>query len=736
MWKDYSVSYIKNNRTSRVSVEIAAFISALLLSLLCSLFYNFWIYEIERLTLKEGAWHSRIVGEIDAGQLESIQNYANVKTAAINRELSDGPKTVVDISFRNIRTALTDMPKIAELTGLPQDAYSYHNSLLSMYLIRDPEDTAPRLVFPFILGVTILACLSLIMIIHNSFAVSNHARIHQFGILSSIGATPGQIRMCLLQEAAALCLIPVITGNLLGIAISSVIIGQTNTLAGAVAGRHKAVWQYHPWVLIFTFIITFFTIWISAWIPARKMSKLTPLEAVRNTGEFQLNRKKNPRILTLLFGVEGELAGNALKAQKKALRTTTLSLVFSFLSFTLMQCFFTLTGISQRMTYFEKYQDAWDIMATVRNAGIESFEETDKLRALSGVMDSVVYQKAIAKRIVTENEISKEMEAFGGFAHASENYVAKTKGGWLVNAPIVILDDASFLKYCEQIETEPRLDGAVIRNQIQDVTNPDFRNRDCYNYLTGRQKTSVLRQAGLEEISVEIPVLAYTREVPVLREEYGTADLYELTHFLPVSLWEKIKGQIKGAGEEFYIRVLADETATLADLNVLQEKIQKILKPNYEALIANRIQDKISNDNMFHGMTAISGSFCILLALIGIGNLFSNTLGFVRQRNREFARYMSIGLSPVNLRKLFCIEALVIAGRPALITLPVAVLITWCLLKLSYLEPAIFIREAPVIQVLAFLLAIAGSVALAYYLGWRNVSKISLADALRNDTLI
>ena len=139
-------------------------------------------------------------------------------------------------------------------------------------------------------------------------------------------------------------------------------------------------------------------------MPAKKMSRLTPLEAIRNTGELQLKKKKKIRILPLLFGVEGELAGNALKAQRKALRTTTLSLVLSFLAFTLMQCFFTLTGVSQRMTYFEGYQNVWDIMVTVQDAGIDSFEKAEEIQALSGVADSAVYQKAAAKRIVTEDE--------------------------------------------------------------------------------------------------------------------------------------------------------------------------------------------------------------------------------------------------------------------------------------------------------------------------------------------
>ena len=40
----------------------------------------------------------------------------------------------------------------------------------------------------FYLFVLLLVSVSLILIIHNSFAVSMNARVHQFGIFSSIGA--------------------------------------------------------------------------------------------------------------------------------------------------------------------------------------------------------------------------------------------------------------------------------------------------------------------------------------------------------------------------------------------------------------------------------------------------------------------------------------------------------------------------------------------------------------------
>lgn len=133
MWKEYTKGYLKNNRTSAVSMMTASFISALLLSLLSATFYNLWKYEVERLTAK--------------GDIYALQ---------------------------------------------------------AMYLTRDVNDTAPRLLFPLFLLIMGLAAVSLVIIIHNVFAVSMNARIHQFGIFG-IGATPKQIRTCLFQEALSVC---------------------------------------------------------------------------------------------------------------------------------------------------------------------------------------------------------------------------------------------------------------------------------------------------------------------------------------------------------------------------------------------------------------------------------------------------------------------------------------------------------------------------------------------------
>lgn len=737
MWKDYSSGYIKNNPSSCISVKIAAFISAVLLSLLCALFYNVWKYEIERIELEIGGWQSRLVGEFHKEEIDAIRNFANIEAAVINERESQGQEMVIDLYFEHMGTVLKDTPRIAELAGISPETADYNYELLAMHLIRGSKDTAPRLMFPLFIFITAMASFSLIVIIHNAFAVSMNTRVHQFGIFSSIGATPKQIRISLLQEAATLCAVPVIAGNLLGILIGRGLLQMTNDLSGSdVPGRHEAVFGYHPLILLMTLLITVITIWISAWLPARKLSRLTPLEAMKNAGELQLKRKKNSCILALLFGVEGELAGNALKAQRKALRTASLSMILSFMAFTLMQCFFTLSGISTRETYFEKYQNAWDIMITVKDAEADSVGEIGVIQDLSGVESAVLYGKAMAKRVVREEEMSEEMKANGGFTHASDDDVTQAKGGWLVNAPIVILDDASFLDYCEQIGIIPRLEGAVIWNQIRDVTNPDFRHPQYMPYVKTDNTSSLLRRSDNEEMSVQIPVLAYTEEVPVLREEYATLNYYELVHFIPMSLWKEIKGQMGGMEEETYIRILAGENASLDELNALQSQIVQLVSGKYAVESENRIQEYETNQNQIRGMMTILSGFCVLLAVIGISNVFSNTLGFVRQRRREFARYMSVGMTPAEIGKMFRIEAFVIAVRPILLTLPLAAIVIWYMLRLSYLKVGVFLAEAPFIPIAVFMLAILGTVGLAYYLGWRNIRRISLAEALQDDTMI
>lgn len=58
------------------------------------------------------------------------------------------------------------------------------------------------------------------------------------------------------------------------------------------------------------------------------------------------------------------------------------------------------------------------------------------------------------------------------------------------------------------------------------------------------------------------------------------------------------------------------------------------------------------------------------------------------------------------------------------------------MIRASYLDPMEFIKVAPIAPILAFVSAVFAFVALAYYLGGKKILKVSLAEALRDDTMM
>lgn len=733
MWKDYSKSYIKNNRASSISIMAAVLVASFFLSLLCTLAYNFLRYDIEQIILDKGDWQARITADLNEYQINSIQKFDNVDRILVNSELSEKTKNgekVIDIYFNDKSTIYKDVPKILEHFSLEQSAVSYNEFLLSRYLINNPQDKTPPLLLPFYLALLIVVSFSLILIIRNSFELSMKSRIHQLGILSSIGATPKQIRICLLQEAAVLSIVPMVIGGLLGVAASAGIIHAVNFFASDVAGRHVAVFQYSPYVLLITFVSAALTVLLSAWLPAGKLCKIPALQAIKNADDFKVKRKKHSRILLLIFGVEGELAGNSIKAHKKSLRICNISLLLSFLGFSIMLCFTTLSDISTRFTYFERYKDDWDIMMTVKNTAIQDFEQLEQLQSVSGVDDIVLYQKAEAMTVITDNQQSSQLYSLGGLEKINPDSVEN--GQVNVKVPVVIMDDDGFLNYCSSIGVRQSLDGAVVINRIWDSINSNFRYKQYIPFVDESSSKNILYDKDNLSEKFEVPVMAYTSETPVLREEYEN---YSLVHIIPLSLWESIFGQSTIAEADSYVRVMADENNSVENLNDLEKSLLESVQTYYEVESENRIEEKISNDRMISGLKIVLGAFCILLALIGIANVFFNTLGFIRQRKREFARYMSVGLTPKEMGKIFVIEAFVIAGKPLLITLPVTAILVQLMINASYLDPMVFWAEAPVLPISLFALSIVTFVVLAFYIGGRRLLNSNLGEALREDTV-
>ena len=85
---------------------------------------------------------------------------------------------------------------------------------------------------------------------------------------------------------------------------------------------------------------------------------------------------------------------------------------------------------------------------------------------------------------------------------------------------------------------------------------------------------------------------------------------------------------------------------------------------------------------------------------------------------------------------MFCIEASVIAIRPILTSFPIVVILVAVMLRARYMEAETFVANAPYMTIALFMLAILGFVALAYYLAWRSMRNISLAETLKSDVMM
>jgi len=91
-----------------------------------------------------------------------------------------------------------------------------------------------------------------------------------------------------------------------------------------------------PPVIGLTVLFSAATILLSAWIPARRASQVSPIDAIRQSGEIQegkpLKLKTNP-LIRRVFGFEGELALKSLQRDRKRYLTTLLSLMMSIILF-------------------------------------------------------------------------------------------------------------------------------------------------------------------------------------------------------------------------------------------------------------------------------------------------------------------------------------------------------------------------------------------------------------------
>lgn len=181
-----------------------------------------------------------------------------------------------------------------------------------------------------------------VIVILNAFSISTGERIKQFDILKSVGATRGQIRQTVLSEGLCLRLIGIPAGLIVGFGITAIgaalanhFLGgltalSTNDVAGASLAFHVV---FYPPAVAAAVVLSFATVMLSAWLIARRVGKISAIEAIRLTGETRIKNKsvKTSRLIGRFFGFEGTLAAKSLKRSRRKYRATVVSLVTSMI---------------------------------------------------------------------------------------------------------------------------------------------------------------------------------------------------------------------------------------------------------------------------------------------------------------------------------------------------------------------------------------------------------------------
>lgn len=627
---------------------------------------------------------------------------------------------------------------LAQQYGIKREMLQFHNTLLNYSGVMSDLDLFTTLLIPTaIIGLIIMV--GSIMLIYNAFAISVSERSKQLGMLASVGATRRQKRGSVLFEGLVIGIIAIPLGIVCGI-----------------AGIGITFWAISPWIMsAFSLNVPFrvevvpiavlgavlfsaFTIFISAWIPAKRASKITPIEAIRQSQDVRLRARsvKTSWLTKKLFGFEGELAMKNLKRNRKRYRATTFALCISvvlFLSTAGFNSYMTLSyGMTREsMPYdvcFYTYPDTSESETSL--LGLPQAEEAERNRSfrLDGELPY--------------SEASPELKAL---------YTGQAPESIPLVIEVFALDSESQARYLEKAGLDPYL----LDEKNSAVAVNRYLYADGHNYSEHR----VVDEEQVSSVSAYYNFYTYEDEVKTVTRLYTEQpfSIQSFTAETPLCVTEKT------GCESRLVLIVSDETMN-GLLSGLTAQAQSIVSPegkdepidfsanwqycyrtdqaealcdaleDYEGHAENLLAEKASEQNMLNVLNVLLYGFITLITLISVANIFNTVSTSISLRTREFAMLRSVGMTKQSLNRMLRFESMFYGMKALFWGIPVSIVIE--LLMYGGLSRNFsFGFYLPVIPLVIVVLAIFVIVGLTMLYSASKVKKANIISILTQENI-
>lgn len=614
----------------------------------------------------EGTHTYKIVGIVDRSNFESYS--ASGYTAFTLDVNSDKGNANLYVMFNKNKKIIKQSEELAKELNYDGDI-NYNSTLLALY----GESTYGNVMSS--MGGMMIIMLSLvsigcIIVIYNSFAISVMERKKEFGLLSSIGATKRQLSHTVFFEAVFVGVIGIILG-ILGayIGIGCVILIINNLISDML--EYKLHLVTNPLFIIIPVIFMIIVIGVSAFIPSRRASKVSPIEAIRQNDDIKINKKKirTSKLINKLFGIEGEIALKNIKRNKKKYRVTIVSLFISivlFISFSSYMNYTLNTASSVMGEVPYDYQISY--FGDDPNNDKEALDKINEIVKSSDVKEYVSYSVSNLS-IIGNYTYSDEYLDFYKSAYG-ENGIKALNNLKYQYISIYILDDNSYNKYKKLIGIDN--DSVILLNKFKGVS---YGNNKRVNYNipvinNGNINIKICNFDNDEDVDTTKYCNKNIDNIFVTNKSFDLIEEFSYMGDFKLIVNKKLYDSISDSSTHYtQFNIISDNTN---NIDKLTKELDKYSNVNY-----TNIKEAMKQaNNLILVVKILMYGFISLVTLIGVTSVFNTISTSMALRKREFAVLRSIGLTNRGFNKILFFESLFFGMKSLIFAIPVSIGIT------------------------------------------------------------